>query len=53
MGLLETNLKQVNERIEKQNKIMSIQYKLIMASSNNASEEEVDLLRRELEELQN
>jgi hypothetical protein len=43
---------QVNERIEKQNKIMSVQYKLIMASNGGNNGEEVERLRKELEALQ-
>mmetsp|Transcript_26448 Transcript_26448/g.34401 ORF Transcript_26448/g.34401 Transcript_26448/m.34401 type:complete len:88 (+) Transcript_26448:547-810(+) len=50
MQLLESNLKEVNSRIEKQNKIMSIQYKLIMASNNDS--EDVEKLKKDLELLQ-
>jgi hypothetical protein len=52
VNILEKNLKEVNERIEKQNKIMSLQYKLIMSSSSSDNEEEVEALKKELEKLQ-
>jgi hypothetical protein len=50
VSLLQKNLREVNLRIEQQNKIMAVQSKLILASDGGASHDK-DALRRELDAL--